>query len=286
MLKKIKKSKLLIKDIELMRVFMSFFSTIIKLIKYVLRTNNARYVFFTPSVMQRQIFYDKQEKKYISIFIRNKIDYITFTQIYINEDYGMTKLKRYADIFSFYKNNINIAKQLLIIDCGGNIGLATRYFAEQYKMTKVVCIEPDVENINQAQINNFDKNVDFINAAVGSEEGFGTILDSGLGNNAYQIMVSKKGKIDIVSINKLLSEYVLKGYIPFIIKIDIEGFESDLFSKNIEWIELFPVLIIELHDWMFPRSNKSRNFLKSVAQLDRDFVHIGENIFSISNTII
>ena len=37
-----------------------------------------------------------------------------------------------------------------------------------------------------------------------------------------------------------------------LIKIDIEGGESELFEKNIEWIEKFPLIIIELHDWMLP----------------------------------
>jgi len=34
---------------------------------------------------------------------------------------------------------------------------------------------------------------------------------------------------------------------------------------------------------MLPRQGTSRNFLKCIANLDRDFLHIGENIFSIRN---
>ncbi len=36
------------------------------------------------------------------------------------------------------------------------------------------------------------------------------------------------------------------------IKIDIAGFEEDLFSKCTEWIDAFPVLMVELHDGMLP----------------------------------
>ncbi|MFL6694040.1 MAG: FkbM family methyltransferase, partial [Ramlibacter sp.] len=68
-------------------------------------------------------------------------------------------------------------------------------------------------------------------------------------------------------------------------KIDIEGFEANLFSANCEWIDLFPLLIIELHDWLLPRQGNSRAFLREIAQRDRDFVFRGENVFSISNTL-
>jgi hypothetical protein len=37
---------------------------------------------------------------------------------------------------------------------------------------------------------------------------------------------------------------------------------------------------------MLPHSSNSKNFLKAISQLDRDFVYIEENIFSISNTIL
>jgi len=38
-----------------------------------------------------------------------------------------------------------------------------------------------------------------------------------------------------------------------------------------------------LHDWLLPGQGTSRSFLKCMAALDRDFVHIGENVFSIRN---
>ena len=83
-----------------------------------------------------------------------------------------------------------------------------------------------------------------------------------------------------------MEKYSKNKYTPFIIKIDIEGFEEDLFSKNLEWVDLFPLLIIELHDWMLPKSSNSKNFLQAISKLNRDFVYIGENIFSISNTLL
>ena len=92
----------------------------------------------------------------------------------------------------------------------------------------------------------------------------------------------KKGDVEILSINKILSDNI--DLIPFIVKIDIEGFEKDLFSANTDWVEKFKLLIIETHDWMLPTQANSNNFLKVISMCNRDFVHKGENIFSISNT--
>jgi hypothetical protein len=73
------------------------------------------------------------------------------------------------------------------------------------------------------------------------------------------------------------------GRVPFIAKIDIEGGEAELFAAETGWVDQFPLLIVELHDWLLPRAGTSRSFLRCVAGLDRDFVYLGENVFSIAN---
>ena len=113
----------------------------------------------------------------------------------------------------------------------------------------------------------------------------GEILDPGFGSNAYRISENSSGNIEILSVRSILKEAKEKGQQPFIVKIDIEGFESELFSRNTEWINEFPILIIELHDWMLPGTGNSRNFVQAVSKLDRDFVFYGENVFSISNSM-
>lgn len=92
-----------------------------------------------------------------------------------------------------------------------------------------------------------------------------------------------EGSIAAVSAPDLLA--MAAHCVPFIAKIDIEGFEDDLFSMNTDWVSAFPVIVIELHDWMLPRRATSRNFLRTIAELDRDFVCLSENVFSISNSV-
>lgn len=250
------------------------------------RRRGGRYLQLSPTHASRQVLYDRKHGKLIRIDIRDKVDFYTVGQIYLDEDYGLEKLRRHGQLMAYYRSILQSAKTPLIVDCGGNTGLATRYFSENYPEAKIVCIEPDPSNLAQARRNNHSPNIVFMESAIGSEKSRGTIVDPGLGNNGYRISCAADGATEIVSINGLLEQFDATQYTPFIVKIDIEGFESELFSKNLEWIEKFPLLVIELHDWMLPRSGNANNFIRAIAPLNRDFVYHGENVFSISNTLV
>jgi FkbM family methyltransferase len=277
---------MIIKDATARDVVRSIFTRFARLAIFFLSRQGARrYLALTPSVFQTQVLFDRKSKSFIRVEILGRNDSSTLGQIYPSECYGLGQLPRSSELLEFYRSIVQSGKMPLIIDCGGNIGLATRYFSENFADAKIVCIEPDSSNIRQARKNNSVENIDFLQNAVGSETGLGTIVDPGIGNDGYRISPSPDGGIPIVAINALLKTYDAKTYTPFIVKIDIEGFEEELFSKNTEWINKFPLLIIELHDWMLPKTSNSGNFLRSIAPLDRDFVYHGENIFSISNRI-
>jgi hypothetical protein len=64
----------------------------------------------------------------------------------------------------------------------------------------------------------------------------------------------------------------------FLVKIDIEGAEAEVFQESTEWLELATMLIIELHDWLMPGQGTSRNFFKRVAENKFDVVLRGENL--------
>ena len=146
--------------------------------------------------------------------------------------------------------------------------------------------EPDESNLNLSKENNHYNKNKFYCAAIGNKVGKGLLRDPGRGTWGYQIVENKNGTIDIITVESLLKKYSSITYTPFIIKIDIEGFEGDLFKKNTDWIDLFPIIIIELHDWMLPKKTTSSNFLKQISKKNRDFIYHGENVFSISNTLL
>ena len=88
-----------------------------------------------------------------------------------------------------------------------------------------------------------------------------------------------------LTINKILNDYNRLNFYPFIIKIDIEGHEKELFEKNTEWFDKFKIIIIEIHDWMLPGKAVSKNYFTTLVSCmkknNRDIIISGENIISI-----
>lgn len=280
------KSSVLLHDTSLTKALRSVIGRACHLIEFSIRRKSGRYLQLSPSVCSRQILLDRKCKRLLRFDLYNKSDFYTIEQIYLGEGYALDKLRRYNDLISYYDNIIQAGKTPFIIDCGGNIGIASRYFSENYPESKIICIEPCPESVTQAKNNNKSTNIIFKQCAIGSEKCRGTIVDPGLGSIGYRMTCADNGTTEIVTVNEILEQYCADDCVPFLIKIDIEGFESDLFSKNYQWIEKFPLMIIELHDWMLPKNNNARNFLNAIAPLNRDFVFRGEDIFSISNTLV
>ena len=142
----------------------------------------------------------------------------------------------------------------------------------------MVCVEPSIDNISSAKLNAPD--ADMILAAIGSEPGICEIGNPEANSWAFKVDLGKGG-IPVLTVEDILGTYPVDTHTPFIIKVDIEGFEADLFSKNTHWIESFFVLMVELHDWLQPNRATSQTFLKAISQEKRDFIPSGENIFSI-----
>ena len=244
--------------------------------------SRSRFLLITPPILRTQVVFDGFKKKRIRVHIRDQIDYQVLRQIFIEEDYKISRLARKDDLFEQYQEILISANRPLIIDCGGNCGISASYFRVIFPEAKIICIEPDISNLNMAKSNNHG-DIEFMQAAVGGTSGRGVILDSGNGNWALQVKDSPNGDVAIVTVSEVLNNWSQKGFVPFLIKLDIEGSEKSVFETDSDWIDDFPLIIIELHDWLFPRDAVSRNFLSAVSKKNRDFVFFGENVFSIRN---
>jgi hypothetical protein len=67
----------------------------------------------------------------------------------------------------------------------------------------------------------------------------------------------------------------------FIVKIDIEGFEDDLFRTNLGWIDETTSIIVEPHDWMLPGKGTSINFRRALAERGFELLVSGENLIYV-----
>ena len=209
-------------------------------------------------------------------------------QIFVQKDYDLARLARAGDIFAEYRRIISSRRAPLIIDCGANIGASPVWFSKLFPEAKVFAVEPEKHNYKILRLNCKDHtNIVCRNAAISCTNEIVYVEDPGSGNWSYRTSNSPTPlhtegmavrAVSIESIEKSFPESEL-----FIVKIDIEGGESRLFESNLEWIDRAMVVIIELHDCMLPGSANSQNCLKALAARRRDFVHIGENIFSIRN---
>jgi FkbM family methyltransferase len=237
--------------------------------------------FFFLFLIKKIIFFDSKTKKFFSFKIRNFYDYITAREIFLLECYSFKGLRKEDEIYEYYKSILSKSKKPLILDLGANIGASSYYFLSTYLGSQIISLEPDIANY-QILKKNVPSSIVHFNKAIACEEKNLKLNNSTADPRAISIEYESQGNIECVSVNKILNE-LENDFVPFIIKIDIEGGEKDLFKRNIDWINKFKIIIIEPHDWLYPSSNSFQNFLKSVADKNRDFIIQNENILSIKN---
>jgi FkbM family methyltransferase len=205
------------------------------------------------------------------------------TQIFKNKDYSLAGLARGAELNASFDNLSSTGKSPIIVDLGANIGASVIWFLNRFPGAHVVAFEPDPGNFELLQVNTDGLNVDIRKAAIGRQDGAVAIDDPGTGEWGYRTRPDPEGTCEMVSLNRIVQEKQQAGHTPFLLKIDIEGAEADLFDGPCGWVDEWPIIVIELHDWLLPGQGTSRNFLRCIGHRDRDFVSIGENIFSIRN---
>ena len=68
----------------------------------------------------------------------------------------------------------------------------------------------------------------------------------------------------------------------FLGKVDIEGFEKDLFEANTEWVDDTAAIFIEPHDWLFLDEGNSLNLQRAVIGREFQIIIRGENLVFVS----
>jgi FkbM family methyltransferase len=206
------------------------------------------------------------------------------SQIFQAHDYSLKPLQRGGELLALYERIAAAGKAPLILDAGANIGASAVYFAQLFPRAHVVALEPARNNFELLQANTQGLDVDARCAAIGAADGETALVDPGQGEWGYRTQADAVGaRVPVLAATGLVAAEAAVGRVPYIAKIDIEGGEGELFARDTGWVDLFPVLIVELHDWLLPRAGTSRSFLRCLAERDRDFVYLGENVFSIAN---
>ena len=146
-----------------------------------------------------------------------------------------------------------------IIDAGANIGFTAVYFANRFSKARIIAIEPEESNFQLLKKNTEAyPNVRCIKAGVWNSDTQLRITnlekDSKWGFQVEETNSAGPDTCPAISINALLKEENVKEI--DIAKIDIEGAEKELFSKNTQWLSKTSLIVIEFHDRMKPGSSK------------------------------
>jgi FkbM family methyltransferase len=207
-----------------------------------------------------------------------------FWQILVMKENDFESLPQAQRVRDTYKKILSEGNQPVIVDCGGHIGLSSVWFASRYPEAALYCIEPDKSNFALLQQNTATyPNVICLNGGVWNKSCHLEIQNP-LGGSASFRLQETSAPSDSSSSSVLRAYTVLEVLQRaeknrlFLVKMDIEGGEAQVFQDSAEWLKLTAVLIIELHDWLMPAQGTSRNFFKRLGENNFDVVLRGENL--------
>jgi FkbM family methyltransferase len=204
-----------------------------------------------------------------------------FRQVFTHREYDLSRLRRLDQVRAMYDAILEEDRVPLIIDAGANIGVASLWFAHQFPRAQIIAIEPEPANAALCRQNvSTLTQIRVEEAAVGASAGYIT-----LDNPAQKAWSPRSERSDhgipIVTIGDLVASVPRAELL--IAKIDIEGFESDLFAANLKWLDAARVVIVEIHDWMMPGRQTSFSLQRAMADRQFEMMICGENLVYIVN---
>jgi FkbM family methyltransferase len=200
-------------------------------------------------------------------------------QIFEDKQYDFDWLVQAKLIFAIYDRCIAAGRSVLIVDAGANIGASCVWFQLKFPKASVLAIEPDPENCALLQLNNAGKDVQLFQGGLANERRKLFLNDPGESDWGFRVEASGKCEIDCIGPEDVVDYSDSLGAALLILKLDIEGSEAMVFEGECEWVDSVPLIVIELHDWLFPGQKTSSNFLRVMNEKNFDLVTHGENIF-------
>jgi FkbM family methyltransferase len=213
-------------------------------------------------------------------------DWHVYDQVFIRQDYELASLPQFSRLLADYAKLLASGKKPVIIDCGANIGLATFAFKRAFPEAVIYAIEPEGENFN-LMTRNFAplSNVFALRAGVWDRKVALAITDPTVASWSFSLQEerTKNANEDAVDVVAAVTIPEILDAVPngacFIVKIDIEGGENQLFRSNTAWLDDAALVIIEIHDWKFPWQATAATFFSAISRRKRDYFFRDENLF-------
>jgi len=161
-----------------------------------------------------------------------------------------------TDIFYeiFYKQVYALPAEVFntatcIVDLGANTGIASLYFQSKAPGASIICVEPDKDNFAMLQRNlipdNNDNSIKCLQAAISGEDRFLNFSSNPVKYNSRLGEGPDSYQVQAMSMPSLFKMYGLQKV--DILKMDIEGAEHDVFSGNLDCLNVVDHILIEIH---------------------------------------
>ncbi len=201
-------------------------------------------------------------------------------QIFLEEDYAIRRFKQSAWVDRAYSQILSQGKKPAIVDAGANIGFGSLYLRHLFPAAQIIAVEPSSSNLKVLSRNLQGLNARVVHGAIHAGASEIQLVDPGEGEWGFSTHTGSTLPASAIESVRCygFSELIANAETPFLLKVDIEGGEKDQF-EDLDFLSRFALIIVELHDWMYPGEKTSDSFLKLAATGAFDFCHRGENVF-------
>ena len=208
-------------------------------------------------------------------------DLATFAQVFTKREYDLAATgDAQQRITERYRAIVDAGRVPIIVDAGANVGAASLWFMRAFPEAHVIAIEPEPQNAEVLRLNLAGSpRATVLEAALAGASGKVSLAGEGL-SWGVQTVRSETGGLSAITMDQALAT-VANGDL-FLAKIDIEGFESDLFDGDVAWIDRAAVIIVEPHDWLFPGRGTSRTFQAAMGKRNFEIFISGENLIYVA----
>ena len=196
---------------------------------FLYRANNSLFFLGLKNFLTIFIFSEFSKKKYLDVDLFNN-------KFYFRPRIDRGSYIRLTKAQYIIKGSINQPLEI-IIDAGSNIGSqAIRLINLNPYLKKIICIEPDTENSNLCRKNLKNYNAITYNNALSNISNEILTIQKIIEKSDGIIQSNNVQKIKTISLNDIIKNEKLNK-IDFI-KLDINGYEDELFEKNTEWLKI------------------------------------------------
>ncbi len=258
-------------------------TTVTRIFYYLYRLFNA--IRFLGILNSLKIFYFSKlfKSKLMKISLFNNNFY--FRPTVDNGSYSRLTKSQYI-----IKSTLNQPMEF-VIDAGANIGSqAIRFVNLNPQIKKIICVEPDIENYKLCKENLKNYKAVVYNNALASSSNQNLLVQKTVNSEMSEIInggdkdlikTNNSHTIKTISINDIIKKENINRI--DLMKLDINGYENEVFSKNLEWLNITNCMAFNNADINDSTSKMIRLYEQAVGKIK--IYNIDQMIFLIRHDI-